>query len=233
MKAIILAGGLGTRLRPVTLEIPKPLIPINGKTLTEHVINILLKADVREVYLSIGYMHEKIKHYFEDGSRFGIKIKYIVETQPLGTGGWMHLINKQELSEDFFVLNGDNLFDLNLKDFLEFHKNNNALASIALTQVEDVSKFGIVELKDKRITQFVEKPSPKNAPSSLANAGYYVFSPDIFNILPSHNSFSLERELFPKIAQLEKLYGYPCSALWFDTGTFESWEKVIHNWKHK
>jgi len=232
MKAVILAGGLGTRLRPVTLEIPKPLIPINGKTLTEHVINIAKKAGVKEVYLSLGYMSEKIKTYFKDGNNLDVSIKYIIEDQPLGTGGWLNLIKKEDFNEDFFVLNGDNLFDLDIKSFLDFHKKRKSTVSISLIKVEDVSRFGIVELSNEKILRFCEKPSPKEAPSNLANAGYYIFSPAVFDFIPTQKAFSLERDLFPKLAQLNRLYGFPSNALWFDTGTFESWENAIHNWKH-
>lgn len=231
MKAVILAGGLGTRLRPVTLEIPKALIPIQGKTLTEHVIDILKKAGVDTVYLSIGYLHEKISDYFKDGSNFGIKIKYIIESEPLGTGGWMHIIPKEELSENFFVVNGDNLFDLDINSFLNFHDSNSAVATISLITVLDVSSYGIVEISSDKILRFVEKPKKEDAPSNLANSGYYIFNKRAFNYIPNEKKFSLEKDFFPKLANEGVLFGFPENSLWFDTGTFERWEEVIKNWR--
>jgi mannose-1-phosphate guanylyltransferase len=228
VKAVILAGGLGTRLRPVTYEIPKPLIPVQGKALAHHVIETLMQAGVDEVYLAIGYMAEKIQKHFEDGRALGIKIHYIVEKEALGTGGWMHLVPRFE--EDFFVVNGDNLIDLDLKKLLEQHKKNNAAATIALTKVANPSAYGIADLEGDKIKAFVEKPQ-ENPPSDYANSGYYVFSPKVYDYLPKDKSFMLEKKLFPVLATNNLLFGLKTDCQWFDTGTFELWEKVIKEWK--
>jgi len=228
-KAVIIAGGMGTRLRPVTYEIPKPLIPIQGKTLTEHILDILKDAGVEEVYLSVGYMHERIREYLGDGSRFGMKIRYIIEDKPLGTGGWMKLI--EPLHEHFIALNGDNLFDLDLREMYQFHISRGAVATIALTRVDDPRAYGVVTMDGDRITAFLEKtPHP---PTDLINSGYYIFSPSVFRYLPSSDAFMLEKELFPRLAEDGVLYGFIHDGIWFDTGTFERWEAAIRGWKRE
>jgi mannose-1-phosphate guanylyltransferase len=231
MKAVILAGGLGTRLRPLTYEIPKPLIPIQGKTLTEHNFDSLKYAGVTEIYLSIGYMAEKIQAHFHDETKFGVKIHYIIEKEPLGTGGWMHMVPR--FQDDFFVVNGDNLLDMDLNHLLEFHKKHKAVVSMVLTKVEDVTAFGIARLEGNKIIEFVEKPKIEDAPSSYANSGFYIFSPKVFDYLPKIEKFNLEQELFPKLAKNKMLYGLKTDCPWHDTGTFERWDKVIKEWKRK
>ncbi len=231
--AVILAGGAGTRLRPLTLEIPKPLIPVKGITLTEQAINKIKEAGIKKIYLSIGYMADKIMDYFDNKS-LGIKIEYLLEKEPLGTGGWLKLLTKDQIktdfNEDFIVINGDNLFDLDWDNMLITHKKNDSIITIALTTVEDVTTSGVVELDGNKIKKFVEKPKKEDAPSNYINSGYYIFSSKIFELIPNENKFMLERNIFPKIASLNKLTGYYDDSKWFDTGTFERWENVINNW---
>lgn len=229
MKAVILAGGLGERLRPLTDTTPKPMVDVHGRTLTEHVFDILKRARVTEVYLSIGYMADRIQAHYGDGKRFGMKIHYLVEKERLGTGGWMRLIKRP--SEDMLVVNGDNLFDLDLRDVYKLHKKMKADATIALTKVDDVRHYGIVELKGDRIMRFVEKPTPEEAPSNYANSGYYVFSPSAFDFMPAgRDAFMLEKDVFPAIAQKGLLCGFRSDAQWFDTGTHERLRKVNEEW---
>jgi NDP-sugar pyrophosphorylase family protein len=228
--AVILAGGLGTRLYPVTREIPKPLIPVQGRTLTEHVLDILKEHGVREVILSVGYKADKIKEYFGSGERFGVSITYLIEKEPLGTGGWMHLLECIP-DEEFVVVNGDNLFDLDLDAALQIHKSTNALVTIGLTTVEDVEHYGVVDMDGDAILRFVEKPSRDEAPSNRINSGYYIFSPAVFSEVPDAAKFMLEKDLFPKLAANGRLSGFVSEAQWFDTGTFERWDKVIHEWR--
>ena len=232
--AIILAGGLGTRLRPLTLETPKPLILIRDKTLIEHNIEKLKEAEVKKIYLSIGYLAEKIIDYFKDKD-LGVKIEFLVETQPLGTGGCMHLLTdeqrKKDFSSDFIVINGDNLFDLDWKTMKQKHTENNAVVTIALTETEDVSSAGVVKLFGDLIEQFVEKPTKEEAPSNFISSGYYIFSPKVFEFLPDEQKFMFEKELFPILAQKGLLVGYHDRGQWFDTGTFERWEGVKKKWR--
>jgi mannose-1-phosphate guanylyltransferase len=228
--ALILAGGLGTRLRPLTLTLPKALVPIDEANLTEHVIEKLKEAGVKKIYLSIGYLADKITGHF-DKKNMGLEIKYIVEKEPLGTGGCMHLVDKEDFSSDFIVVNGDNLFDLDWRRMLDTHKNNNSIITIALTKVEDVTDKGVVALDRDKILRFVEKPRKEEAPSNYINSGYYIFSPEIFNHLPKQERFMFERDLFPAIAEQGRLHGYIDSGQWFDTGTLERLEEVRKKWK--
>jgi len=230
MQAVILAGGLGTRLYPLTKKLPKALVDIQGKTLTEHVVDLLKAAGVTEAFLAVGVMRDQIKAHFGDGSRFGLTIRYLDEEEPLGTGGWMHQA-KDLLKDDFFVVNGDNLFAVDLHAMLAFHREHKALATIALTEVEDVTSFGIVKMEDERIVDFVEKPKPEEAPSNLANGGYYVFNEAIFEYRLQENRFMLEHDLFPIVASKGLLFGFPSSEQWFDTGTFERLDEVNKKWK--
>ena len=228
--AVLISGGLGTRLRPVTYEIPKPLIPVQGRTLTEQILDVLKEGGIKKVYMSIGYMAPKIMDYFKNGGRFGVQMGYIVEKEELGTGGRMKLIDSVP-DADFVVLNGDNLLDVDLKDMLDFHQRNQSLITIALTEVEDVSSRGVVRLEGDRIAEFVEKPRPEEAPSNLINSGYYIFNPDVFDILPGGKKFMLENHVFPRAAKLGRLYGYRTTGQWFDTGTLERWQEVIFKWR--
>jgi len=233
MKAIILAGGEGTRLRPLTYTTPKPLIDVQGKTLTEHVFDILKKYGITEVILSLGYKAEEIKDYFGDGSKFGVKLDYLIEEKPMGTAGPLVLMKQIgcECKEDFIVLNGDNLFALDLNKMLEFHKVHNGVATIALTKVEDVRHYGIAEMKDNKILDFAEKPAKEEAPGNYASSGYYIFSPEIFKYITDKKFVMLENDVFPVLAKQGKLYGYTDRAQWFDTGTHQRYEEVKKNWK--
>jgi mannose-1-phosphate guanylyltransferase len=230
--AVILVGGLGTRLYPVTREIPKPLIPVQGRTLTEHTLDVLKEHGVRKVFFSVCYKADQIQAYFGDGSRFGLEIKYLVEPEQLGTGGWMHLMDEEDIPhEDFMVVNGDNLFDADFHAALALHKRHGALATVALTTVEAVEHYGVVEMNGDAILRFVEKPPREEAPSNKINSGYYIFSPEIFKEIPIERKFMLEKDLFPKLASKGKLFGFASDAQWFDTGTFELWDRVIHEWR--
>jgi len=155
MKAIILAGGLGERLRPLTDAIPKPLLPIKNKPILEHAINNFKKHGITDIILSIGYRADKIKEYFGDGSKFGVNISYCIEDTPLGTGG---AIKKaaEGITETFLAINGDNVSDANWIEEIEFHKKHNAKITIGLFPVEDVTKFGIAKLEEDKLIEFIK-----------------------------------------------------------------------------
>ena len=257
-KAIILAGGLGTRLRPLTLTVPKPMIDVNGKTLTEHILDILKKYEINEVYLSVSYLGHKIQEYVGNGIRqdggqkdFGVKINYLNEEKPMGTAGPLLILKRekrlQELNETFVMLNGDNLFSLDFKKMYELHKKNNAVATIGLTRVEDPSKYGVVRIDNKfnseksdksknnkdfvKILEFVEKPKKENAPSNLISSGYYILEPEVFDYLPEKDFAMMEKEVWPALAKAGKLFGFISDGQWFDTGTMEAYETVKKEWK--
>ena len=233
MKAIILAGGEGTRLRPLTLTTPKPLIPIHGKTLTEHLFDILRSAGVTEVTLSLSYMAGPIKDYFAQHPPRGLKLDFVIEETLMGTAGPFILLKRNgvKFTEDFFVCNGDNLFNLDTTAWLSSHQKNKAIASLALTEVEDVSSRGVVELDGQRIIHFVEKPKPEATTSHLINSGYYIFSPKLLDYIDQTKNFlMLERDVFPQLATAGWLFGFYDPGQWFDTGTPERYEQVQKEW---
>ncbi|OGH93814.1 MAG: hypothetical protein A2538_02995 [Candidatus Magasanikbacteria bacterium RIFOXYD2_FULL_41_14] len=224
MKAIILAGGLGTRLRPLTYETPKPLLPVHGKPIVEHAIINFKKHGVEEIILSIGYLADKIKEYFGDGNKWGIKISYCVESEPLGTGGALKKA-AEGITEPFFAINGDNLADFDWTSALEIHKKNNAKLTLSLFPVDDVTQYGIARLEGDKILEFVEKPTPDKAPSNLNNAGGYIMEPDVLDILPEGVS-SIERDCFEKVAKLGRMFAHRHNGQWFPTDTMEKYKRA-------
>jgi mannose-1-phosphate guanylyltransferase len=227
-KALILAGGKGTRMRPFTYEMPKPMIPVKGKPLVQHIIELCRKYEVRQILLSTGYMGDKIKEHFGDGSNLGVEITYIEEKKEMGTAGPLNLARDMLRDAPFLMFNGDVLSDIDLHDFIRFHTERRGLATIALTQVEDPSAFGVARLQGERILEFVEKP--KHEESKLINAGVYMLESQVLDYVPRGKSM-LEKDVFPKLAAEGNLYGYHFIGQWFDTGTPEAYERAIKNWK--
>ena len=228
-KAVILAGGQGTRLRPITYELPKALIPVHNKTLTEHLFDLFKKYDIRDIILAVGHMRDKIKNHYGDGTKFGIKLSYIEETTPLGTAGPLRL-GKKMLDDTFIASNGDELKDLNIEEMYKVHRDNHALVTIALTTVQDPSQYGVARLSGSKILEFVEKPKKENAPSNLINSGFYIIEPEVIDLIPRGFSM-LEKDVFPKLAKQGKLFGYPFSGQWFDTGNIKRYERALKEWK--
>jgi len=230
-KAVLMVGGEGTRLRPFTYEMPKALLPVKGKPMVMHIIDHLKSHGVTEIIMAIRYKGDQIKGYFGDGSKFGVNIKYIEEKTPLGTAGPLRL-GKKYLKESFFLIWGDILSDIDLTDFMHFHKNNEGLATIALTTVPDVTKYGVALLKGSQIVGFVEKPKKEDAPSNLINSGMAILEPEVIDkYIPKNGEAMVEYDVYPKLAREEKLYGYPFQGTWLDTGNYEAYEKAIKEWK--
>ena len=227
--ALILCGGKGTRLRPITYEIPKPLVPVHGKPIIEHIFDLLKNYGVTDIILSVGHMKEKILKEVDNWSRLGLNIDHIAESRPMGTGGAIKLA-KKKLPKTFIVSNGDELKNLNIMDMYETHKKSNALATIALTTVDEPSAYGVARLDGNRIMEFVEKPKKDKAPSNLINAGFYILEKEIIDMIPK-GFCSLEKEIFPKLAAQGRLFGFPFSGQWFDTGNLERYERALKNWK--
>jgi NDP-sugar pyrophosphorylase family protein len=227
--ALILCGGEGTRLRPITYETPKALIPVHGKPLVEHLFDLLKKYGINEVILSVGYMKDKIIREKPRWDRLGMNITFVEEDRPLGTAGPLRLA-KDRLTRTFILSNGDELKDINIMDMYEAHRQSRALATIALTTVEDPSQYGVAKLEGNRIIEFVEKPARGKAPSNLINAGLYILEPEVAEMIPK-GTCSIEKEIFPKIAKSGRLYGFPFSGQWFDTGTLERYERALKGWK--
>ncbi|MBW2965142.1 nucleotidyltransferase family protein [Candidatus Woesearchaeota archaeon] len=222
--AIILAGGLGTRLRPLTDNTPKPLLLIRGKPIIEHAIINFRKHGITDIILSVGYRAEVIREYFGDGSRFGVKIGYCIEDEPLGTGGALKEASRN-LTTTFVAINGDNLADFDWTSMLRGHRNNKAKITLALYPVEDVTQYGIARLDGIRIVEFIEKPSRENAPSNLNNAGGYVFEPDALEMLPAGKS-SIERDCFEKLASEGVVFAFVHEGQWFPTDTLEKYTRA-------
>lgn len=229
MKAIILVGGQATRLRPLTNTIPKALIELHGRTVLEHVIDLFIRHGVLDIILSVGYLKEKIIDYFGDGKKFGVRISYIKEDEPLGTAGPLHFLNER-FQEPFVVCNGDELKDIDIGTMLDFHKKNQSHATLALLEVEDPSMYGVARLDGERILEFIEKPKKEEAPSNLINAGFYILDPAVFDIIPKGRAM-FEFDVFPRLAQEGKLYGYRFGGQWFDTGNLERLERARREWK--
>jgi len=228
-KAVILAGGLGTRLRPLTLDTPKSMIDVHGKPLVEHLIDLFKKFGVTDIYLNVGHLKEKIMDYFKDGSDFGVSIFYIEEDEPLGTAGGIKK-GAKEFTEPFFVSNGDELKDFDLDEMKKVHEKNNAWVTIALTEVEDPSAYGVVRMEGDKIIEFVNKPKKEEAPSNLINSGLYIFDPQVIDRIPEGFAMS-EKDVFPQLADEGKVFGWKSTGQWFDTGTLERYERAKKEWK--
>jgi len=227
MKALFLAGGFGTRLRPITTDLPKPMVPIMDKPLLERNIENLKKYGIDEIVLSTCYKPHKIKEYFGDGSGLGVKIRYISEDVPLGTAGAIK--NAQEfLDSTFLVFNADIISDIDISDMMRFHKEKGAVATIAVTQVDNPSSYGVIEQdEDGYVTAFKEKPLPHESNSNLINAGVYIFEPEILNEIPSGRTVSIERETYPLLLQKGfRIAAYNRCSYWLDLGTPGKYLKV-------
>lgn len=232
MLAIILAGGEGRRLRPLTNDLPKPLIPVQGKTLVELVIAVLRAHGVDSVILSVGYLAEKIQAHFRSRDA-GVALQFLVEAQPRGTAGALMMLKESGRlpAGDFFLVNADNLLGADLTALAAFHRTHGGLATVALHEVDDPSAYGVARMEGERIVEFVEKPPRERAPSHLINSGYSVVSPGAFDFVPLRRSASYERDVYPALARAGQLYGYPTQGQWFDTGTHASYARVQAEWR--
>ena len=221
MQVVVLAGGFGTRLRPWTYEIPKPILPMLDKTLLEHVVEVVPSDKVDEVVVAGGYKVDDIEAYFRKAD-VSYDVRIVRETEPLGTGGALGNC-RDVVSGQFVCLNGDIVSSLDMQVGLDLHQKNGGIGTLALWEVEDPTRFGIVGLDDEqRITQFKEKPAPEEVFSNLINAGSYLFEDDIFDYIPLGRS-SLEREVFPVLAEERKLNGFSFDGYFVDAGTPKSW----------
>ena len=229
MKAIVLVGGEGTRLRPLTLTTPKPLLPIANQPHLERQLSWLASHGVDEVVLSMGYLPDAFHGHFphdESGDdRFGaMRLRYAVEDEPLGTAGAIKFA-AEGIDDRFIVCNGDILTDLDLREMVAFHDARRAEATISLTQVQDPSAFGVVPTEaDGSVVAFVEKPPRGKAPSNWINAGTYVLEPAFLARIPQRLNVSVERETFPRLLeQPGRLFGFRSDAYWLDIGTPEKY----------
>lgn len=229
-KVLILAGGEGVKFRPLTYELPKSLLPVQGKPLLEHTIISLREQGLRDIYISLGHLGEKIKDYFGDGRRLGVNISYIQqEKRKPGTAQPVLEAADYFKDEPFLVMYGDVLTKLNLVDLLDFHSSSRGIATIALASVEKPSMWGVAAIQGNRIVDFEEKPRTKTK-SHLINAGIYVLNPEVFKYI-SKDSSRLEKDVFPRLASEGKLYAYPFESEWYDVSTPEIYGEVLKSWK--
>lgn len=231
-KAVILAGGQGTKLRPYTYEIPKSLLLIKGKPILEYIIENLKKNHIYDLIICIGYLGEKIKNYFSNGEKFGVNISYSEETQSLQTGGALLKARKLLDNNPFLVIHGDILTDLVFEDLINFHKQQNNIATVALTTVDQPSKFGQLKLHGTKLTNFYQKANKNKIESYLVNCGIYVFEPDIFNYFPKNKKAFLLEDIIKDLIDQKKAAGFVFEGQWFDVGTPENYEMAIKLFRH-
>lgn len=227
-KAMVLAAGLGTRLRPLTDLISKPMAPIVNRPVMEHIVRLLVKHNFTDIVCNLHWYPDVIRNYFCDGSKWGINIVYSYEKELLGTAGGVK--NVEDFFEDrtFLVISGDSLTDIDLTDAVKFHKEKGGVATLILTEVEDTSQYGVVLVdEDMKIKGFQEKPLGGEAKSNLANSGIYIFEPEIFNYLPPRGQFcDFGKDLFPDLFDKNVLYyGYRHSQYWNDVGGLDQYQQ--------
>jgi NDP-sugar pyrophosphorylase family protein len=231
MQALILAGGKGTRLRPLTVYTPKPVVPICNRPFLLYQIETLRAAGITDITLSLSYQPLKIEQLLGDGSDFGVHLKYTTEPQPMGTAG-AYKFAAEYINEPTVVFNGDVLTDLDLKRVIDEHKQRGAMATVVLTPVEDPSSFGVVETdKDGRVLRFIEKPAPGEAPSNNINAGTYILEPSVLELVPEGENYSFEYQLFPDLLKRgEKFFAHvPEKTYWLDIGTPARYLQAHHD----
>jgi mannose-1-phosphate guanylyltransferase len=221
LQALILAGGEGTRLRPLTSTIPKPVVPLVDRPFIGFMIEWLARHGVDDVILACGFMADGIRRVLGDGSALGLRLRYLEEPRPLGTGGALKFA-QELLDQRFLMLNGDVLTDLDLTAQLDQHERTGAHATLALMAVEDPSAYGLVRLDDdSAVTEFVEKPGPDQIGTDLVNAGAYILEREVLDVMPpAGTNCSIERDVFPVLVG-RGLFGHPSGGYWLDIGTPE------------
>ena len=224
LKAVILIGGLGTRLRPLTDDRPKSVLPVLNIPFIEYTFAYLKQFGIKDIILTLNYLPEVIQEYLGDGSRYGVRLAYCFEAEPMGTAGAVK--NAEEyLDGTFIALNGDVFTDLNLNDMIALHRHNQAVATISLNWVDDPSAFGVVETDESlRVRCFTEKPSRDEAKTNWINAGTYILEPEALKYIPTGSHYMFEKGLFPALLDMGRpVYGFPHRGYWLDMGTPETY----------
>jgi len=246
-KAVILAGGKGTRLYPVTKEIPKPLLPVKRKPIINYLIDLFCSQGVKEIAVLISKeFREEFdwwqKRYYPSMNSGQVpKIKLVEEKEPLGTFGGLCFLKDWLLGKPFFLTNGDELKKINLVEMNKFHQKLKTSATIALVKVQDPQHYGVVICKNGKVKEFLEKPSPaqiskkfwagKKSSLNYINSGLYLLSPEIFNYHKGPKFTMIEKDIFPKLAKEKKLAGFEFDGKWMDTGTWERYSEALKKWK--
>jgi NDP-sugar pyrophosphorylase family protein len=228
MKAILLAGGKGTRLRPLTLHTPKPIVPIFGRAFLHYQIDLVRQVpEIDEVVLSLNYQPRRIREVFGDGQDLGIKISYVVEPSPLGTGGAIKYATGS-YDDTIVVFNGDVMTQVPLADVIRQHRERKAKATIVLTPVDNPTAYGLVETDaDSNVRRFLEKPKAEEITCDTINAGVYILEPETFDRIPKDTAWSIERSYFPSLVErAETFVAYVYRGYWIDIGTPEKYMQV-------
>jgi mannose-1-phosphate guanylyltransferase / phosphomannomutase len=227
VKAVVMAGGEGTRLRPLTSNQPKPMVPIVGKPCIEHILELLRRHGFEDVIVTVAFLPQAIRSYFGDGGSLGMHVDYSVEESPLGTAGSVRLASGH-LDDTFLVISGDALCDFDLRKVVEFHRERGSAATIALKSVENPLEFGIVVTdSDGRVERFLEKPSWSQVFSDTINTGVYVLEPEVLKHVPTERPYDFSKELFPLLLEMGRpVYGFPLEGYWQDIGNLTQYRQA-------
>lgn len=229
MKAVILAGGLGTRLQPYTTFLPKAMLPLGDRPLLEHLIEWIKNSGVDSFVLCVSYLRKTIEDYFEDGSRFGVKIEYAIANRPLATAG--QLKTAQEfLDETFVCVYGDSIFDFNLKNMIDYHKRKKSFVTMGLYEYKTRLPYGFIEMdKTNRVKAWQEKPEVKGN----INIGCYVMEPGILNLIPENKPYGMDLVIRSALAKKNKVRGYPIKKGFLDIGDKASYRRAYQHYLEK
>ncbi|WP_375472608.1 sugar phosphate nucleotidyltransferase [uncultured Nostoc sp.] len=231
MRAVLMAGGSGTRLRPLTCDLPKPMVPILNRPIAEHIINLLKRHQITEVIATLHYLPDVLRDYFQDGNDFGVQMTYAVEEdQPLGTAGCVKNI-AELLDETFLVISGDSITDFDLTAAIAFHKQKKSKATLILTRVPNPIEFGVVITDEEtRIRRFLEKPSSSEIFSDTVNTGTYILEPEVLEYLPANVESDFSKDLFPLLlTKDEPMYGYIAQGYWCDVGHLDAYREAQYD----
>lgn len=231
MRGVLMAGGSGTRLRPLTCDLPKPMVPILNRPIAEHIINLLKRHHITEIIATLHYLPDVLRDYFQDGGDFGVQMTYAIEEdQPLGTAGCVKNI-AELLDETFLVISGDSITDFDLTAAIKFHKQKQSKATLILTRVPNPIEFGVVITDEQgRINRFLEKPSTSEIFSDTVNTGTYILEPEVLEYLPEHTESDFSKDLFPLLlATNEPIYGYVAQGYWCDVGHLDAYREAQYD----
>ena len=231
VKAVILAGGLGTRLRPLTYSKPKPMLPIGQKPILEHLISWTKKAGIKSIVLCVSYLKESIEDYFEDGNKFGVNIEYAIAKKPLATAGQLKTAEKF-IDEDFVCIYGDSIFNFNLKNMIKQHRIKKAFVTMSLNEYKTNLSYGVIETsKSGRVINWNEKPEIK----ANVNMGCYVMNPKVFNLIPKNKPYGMDDVIIKAMKKKEKVNSFITKKGFTDIGNKESYKIACdaYNKKHR
>ena len=235
MRAVLMAGGSGTRLRPLTCDLPKPMVPVLNRPIAEHIINLLKRHNITEVIATLYYLPDVMRDYFQDGSEFGVQMTYAVEEeQPLGTAGCVKNI-QQWLDGTFVTISGDAITDFDLQAAITFHREKKSKATLILTRVPNPIEFGVVITdQEGKINRFLEKPSSSEIFSDTVNTGTYILEPEVLDYLPENEESDFSKDLFPLLLDKgEPMYGYVAEGYWCDVGHLEAYREAQYDGLYK